>query len=145
MSTLSNSEILGTVISLMTEKANQVAFEELKKYEKAHENAYIDQEIRDIVQQRAASDLLLKTCSFKPSPEIDLDTLKGEFENWFLLEEEQNLRQSIVSTITLELKKRYKPGEENLTFTERFLKKVKEQGKQMNTVGLMDSLKDQKP
>jgi len=140
MALLSNGEIVTNTVLMINEKASSVAKEELSKYEKEHTNALIEQDLRELVLQRAGSELMLRMCNFKPGTEIDLDTLKERFENWFVTEEEARLRQMCVSAISEELKKRAKPGDENLTFTDKFLRSVKERGKSMNTVNLMQDL-----
>lgn len=142
MGQLSNGEIVTNIVMMINEKASSVAREELSNYEKAHTNALIEQDLRELVVQRAGSELMLRMCNFKPGTDVDSDTLRERFDSWFVTEEEARLRQMCESAITEELRKRTKPGEENLTFTEKFLKSVKERGKSGNTVSLMQDLKD---
>lgn len=129
------------ISELVTSTAAQVAFEEIREYEKEHENHIVDMDIKDLVKQRATSELMFRTCNFKCSiKEPDEEEFRGEFENWFLLDENDKLRNMCKMLVRDEVAKRIKPGEENLTFTDRYLRKIKEEGKNYSTLSLLNEM-----
>ncbi len=141
MSELTGNEYLAQITQLATEKAAFVANSEITHYEKEHPNALVTSEVREIIMQRATSLIMLRLCNFKGSRDGGADMLKELFENWYLIEEKE-LRESTFANIDHEVKKRIQPGDENLSFSERFRKEVAKNAKEGNTISLLNSLKD---
>ncbi len=143
MSALSNGEILAATVELINQRATLVATEEIERFLADHENALIDGEIRGIVNQRATSELMLRMSNFVPGDDIaDQEDLTTRFEKWFAENEETRLHQMCNSCIGEELKSHEVVGDENLTFTEKFRKLVKDRSKSGTAVNLMKNLSE---
>lgn len=141
MSGLSNQEILSATVQLINARATAIANEEMELYLKENQNALIDGEIRGIINQRVNSELMLRMSNFKPGTETaDQDALTDHFNRWFADGEEEHLRNMCHSCIAEELKKHTLPDEENLSFTEKFQRAVRERAKSGNTANLMKDL-----
>lgn len=143
MADLTKEEVVKTMTDIAVLMANQIADEEIRRFEKENPNELVEQDIKALVKQRCLSELMFRTCNYKKDKEITtVQDLETDFKKWIAMEEEQKLRNMCHGCIRTELNKRYKPGEENLTFTERYLRKVKEQQKNhaSNVASLMSDL-----
>lgn len=141
MAKITKDDRIRIISELVSQTASQIAFEEMKKFEKENPNELIDTEVKDLVKQRAVSELMFRTCYFRcPDEEIEELDFRDQFTAWFVSDEEAKLRNMCHSNTASELQKRRKPGEENLTFTERYLKKVREEGKKRSTTAILSDL-----
>ena len=130
MAELNKDEIIKTLTDVAVLKATQFADDEISKFEKSNPNELVDQEVKALVRQRCISELMFRMCNYKKNKEITtVSDLETDFTNWITMGEEVKIRNMCVGTIKGELKKRSRPGDENLTFTDRYLRKVKQQQK----------------
>ena len=127
MSNLTTETILSMTGEIVVFKATLIAQEETIRYEKEHPNELVTDEIRELIIERAISQLTFQTCNFRYPSDINEEMqLKKHFDEWFAAEEEQRLRRMCYLTIQKELASRRKPGDENLSFTERYLLQAEE-------------------
>lgn len=141
MSEITKEALVPYLTELLSEKAKVIAFEEFQKFEKEHPNELVTAETRDFVLQRTTSELFLTLNSFNVgSLSLDTEEIKERFEEWFATSEEAHIRKVCASTAMEWVKKQSKPGDENLTFTEKFLRKVKENQKNGNVTTILNDL-----
>lgn len=141
MAKISKDDRMKIISEMVSDIASRVAFEEMQKFEKENPNELIDVEVKDLVKQRAVSELMFRTCNFRClEDDIEEMDFRDLFTSWFVEFEEAKLRNMCHSNTKTELSKRRKPGEENLTFTERYLKKVREEGKKRSTSAILSDL-----
>lgn len=127
MSNLSTEDILSMTGEIVVFKATLIATEETIRYENEYPDELFDAELRNLVIERAISQLTFQTCNFKcPSDIEDEMQLKEYYDAWFAAEEEPRLRKMCYHTIRKELDARRRPGDEYLSFTDRYIRQVKE-------------------
>lgn len=127
MSNLTTETILSMIGEIVVFKATLIATEETIRYENENPNELLNDEIRNLITERAISQLTFQTCNFKcPSDITDEMQLKEYYDKWFAAEEEEHLRKMCYYTIRKELDARKQPDDENLSFTERYLRQVNE-------------------
>lgn len=139
MGDFSNEGYLAYISELVNNKATNLACEEMSRYEKEHPNYLIIPEVRTIVIQRAIADIMLHLGTFHHDDSMDRNAILSQFEEWFI-GEEGACRTATYGNIDMEVKKRIVPGEENLSFTERFRKQVAESRKTGSSIGLVNNL-----
>ena len=127
MSNLTTETILSMTGEIVVFKATLIATEEMIRFENENPTELLTDEVRNLITERAISQLTFQTCNFKcPSDLMDEMQLKEYFDKWFAEEEEERLRKMCYFTIRKELEARRRPDDENLSFTERYLRQVKE-------------------
>ena len=127
MSNLTTETILSMTGEIVVFKATLIATEEMIRFENENPTELLTDEVRNLITERAISQLTFQTCNFKcPSDITEEMQLKEYFDKWFAEEEEERLRKMCYFTIRKELEARRSPGDENLSFTERYLRQVKE-------------------
>lgn len=127
MSNLTTETILSMTGEIVVFKATLIATEEMIRFENENPKELLTDEVRNLITERAISQLTFQTCNFKcPSDLMDEMQLKEYFDKWFAEEEEERLRKMCYFTIRKELEARRRPDDENLSFTERYLRQVKE-------------------
>ena len=127
MSNLTTETILSMTGEIVVFKATLIATEEMLRFENENPKELLTDEVRNLITERAISQLTFQTCNFKcPSDLMDEMQLKEYFDKWFAEEEEERLRKMCYFTIRKELEARRRPDDENLSFTERYLRQVKE-------------------
>ena len=136
-------DLVQLLCSFATEKAVGVSREEFEKFVEQNPNELVDPQIEQKVLQRATSELIIEMNKFPVQKDIDnSDTLQDQFETWFIENEEASLRLLCQSTIREILDKEKVPGDENLTFTDKFLRKVRENSKNRNVANIMKELNE---
>ena len=127
MSNLTTETILSMTGEIVVFKATLIATEEMIRFENENPKELLTDEVRNLITEWAISQLTFQTCNFKcPSDLMDEMQLKEYFDKWFAEEEEERLRKMCYFTIRKELEARRRPDDENLSFTERYLRQVKE-------------------
>ncbi len=128
---LSNQEILSGTVEFIGTTANTVTNEEFKKYKSENPDDLLTDEIIKIVRERMHSELMMLMGSFSAGNDIeDLDDLYRRIKEWFVSGEEEHLRTMCQSCIKEQIKKTEVAGEdEHLSFTEKYLRAVKENSK----------------
>ena len=127
---LKDQELLSALVDVIDHHATTTAHKVLTTYQDEHPNEFITDDIRKTLRQRANSELMLRMSNFAPGQDVaDFEDLTGRFNAWFTAGEEEHLEQMCESIITAELHKNRPPEEEELSFTERYLKAVKENSK----------------
>ncbi|MBE6014188.1 MAG: hypothetical protein E7241_02305 [Lachnospiraceae bacterium] len=120
---LNNQELLSALVDYIDKNATFAAHEALTNYEKEHPNEFITDDIRKTLRQRANSELMLRMSNFAPGDDVaDYEDLTSRFEEWFRNGEEEHLAKMCTSIIEMEVKKNTAPEEEELSFTERYLR-----------------------
>ncbi len=137
----SKEEMIARISQLIVEKAGIVAREEITAFEKANPSVNLPNELQEKVIQRAGSELLFRMNYFKDYEEgISDENLVTNFESWYLLEEDEKLRRVCQGNIKDLLSKMKVNEDDGLSFTERFLKKVRTEGRTQSTVEIMNGL-----
>lgn len=132
MSNLTTEDILSMTGEIVVFKATLIATEETVRYENEYPDELFDAELRNLVIERAISQLTFQTCNFKCPPEIEDEMkLKEYYDEWFAAEEETRLRKMCYYTIRKELDFRRRPGDEYLSFTDRYIRQVQENQKKL--------------
>ena len=127
---LKDQELLSALVDVIDHNATSTARKALDVYQNEHPNEFITDDIRKTLRQRANSELMLRMSNFAPGDDVaDFEDLTERFEKWFHAGEEEHLEQMCESIITAELRKITSPEEEEMSFTERYLKAVKENSK----------------
>lgn len=127
MSNLTTEDILNMTGEIVVFKAKLIATEETVRYEEEFPDEIFDAELRNLVIERAISQLTFQTCNFKCPSEIEDELqLKEYYDEWFAAEEEHRLRRMCYHTIRKELDSRKRPGDELLSFTDRYLRDTRE-------------------
>ena len=93
MSNLTTETILSMTGEIVVFKATQIATEEMNRFENENPKEFLTDEVRNLITERAISQLTFQTCNFKcPSDHMDEMQLKEYFDKWFAAEEEERLR-----------------------------------------------------
>lgn len=109
------------IADLVSEKAIDIAHQEIGKYAQDHPEAYITEEMKAKTVERAISQLSFNLNSFLPGSETDKEEIKKLFDSWFTDKEEQALRTTCVHCLDSEIKKMQKDEDPNLSFLDRYL------------------------
>ena len=127
---LKDQELLSALVDVIDHNATSTAHKVLTAYQDEHPNEFITDDIRKTLRQRANSELMLRMSNFAPGDDVaDFEDLTSRFNTWFNDGEEAHLEQMCESIITAELRKNTTPEEEELSFTERYIKAVRENSK----------------
>ncbi|MCR5273406.1 MAG: hypothetical protein K6E13_10575 [Lachnospiraceae bacterium] len=126
MGTLSNEETLKYTIELLSFSVDDVVMQEVSAYRNGHPDDVITADLIAVITQKAISELMLRTGNFDTSAVTDKDSLSDEFRRWFKSSEEETLRRICRNSIKNYFESDAK-SDENLTFTERYLRKIREQ------------------
>ena len=128
---LSNQEILSASVEYINTTASLIENEEIKKYKSSNPDDLITDDIIKLVRQRMNSELMLRMSNFNAGENVEnLDDLNNRIKEWFSSGEEEHLRTMCQSIIKEEVRKMEKSGEtEDLSFTEKYLRAVKENSK----------------
>lgn len=128
---LSNQEILSATVEFINTTANSISDEELRKYQHENPNDLMTDEIIKTVKERMNSELMLRMSNFMAGGNVEtLDDLNARIRNWFSSGEEKHLRAMCHSCINERIKKsKVSDEDENLSFTEKYLRAVKQNSK----------------
>ncbi|SFI02863.1 hypothetical protein SAMN04487830_11854 [Pseudobutyrivibrio sp. OR37] len=111
---------LNDIISVVEDKAKQIADEEIVKYNKAFPELNLTEEARDLTRQRALSQLTLQLSKFHFKDGSELDE---QFNEWFASNEEEDLRKACKHCLDSEAKKIRESASGNLSSLDAYLKK----------------------
>ena len=128
---LSNQEILSATVEFINTTANSISDEELRKHQHENPNDLMTDEIIKTVKERMNSELMLRMSNFMAGENVEsLDDLNARIRNWFSSGEEEHLRAMCHSCIKERVKKTQINEEDaNLSFTEKYLRAVKQNSK----------------
>ena len=113
------------VAGLVDEKAKAIAEQEVSKYVMDNPGVEISSEIREIVRQRAHSQLTFHLAAFRSRPD---EKIEEAFEAWFSSTQEEDLRKACNRAIKEELGKIAHEEDENLSFLDKYLRDHKRGG-----------------
>lgn len=130
MGQLTKEQVVARSSELAVTTATALSREELNKYEKEHPSELLTPEIRALVEQRCISELILHLNSFVLAAEdSEEEQLSNHFKAWFSENEEARFRLMCVTATRDEIKKHAAPGDENLSYIEKFKRMVAENSK----------------
>lgn len=111
---------LGDMISVVEEKAKQVADEEILKYSASYPELNLTEEAKNAALTRCISQMTLQLSKFRFKSSEDLEE---QFKNWFETNEEDDLRKTCRHCLDEEAKKIRYANEQNLSSLDSYLKK----------------------
>ncbi len=128
---LSNQEILSATVEFINTTANSISDEELRKHQHENPNDLMTDDIIKTVKERMNSELMLRMSNFMAGENVEnLNDLNARIRNWFSSGEEDHLRAMCHSCINERIKKNQVSDEDaNLSFTEKYLRAVKQNSK----------------
>ncbi len=129
MGNLSNEETLKYTIELLSFNVDDVVMQEISAYRDSHPDDVITADLVGVITQQAISELMLKAGNFNAPEATDKDSLEAAFKVWFKEGEEETLRRICRNSLKEHFELENADNNENLTFTERYLKKIRDQRK----------------
>ena len=111
---------LNDMISVVEEKAKQIANEEIAKYATSHPELNLTEDAKTATLTRAISQLPLQLSKFRFKPGSELDE---QFSAWFESNEEEDLRKTCRHCLEDEAIKIRNANEKNLSSLDAYLKK----------------------
>lgn len=111
---------INEIIQVVEKKAENIAEEEIVKYNKDFPEITLTDEAKEAVRIRSTSQLTLQLSKFRFHKEVDLDE---QFESWFAQNEEEDLRRTCRHCLEDEAKKIRESNEKNLSSLDAYLKK----------------------
>ena len=108
------------MISVVEEKAKQIANEEIAKYATSHPELNLTEDAKTATLTRAISQLPLQLSKFRFKPGSELDE---QFSAWFESNEEEDLRKTCRHCLEDEAIKIRNANEKNLSSLDAYLKK----------------------
>ena len=128
---LSNQEILAATVEFINSTAASISDEELRTYQHENPNDILTDEIIKTVKERMNSELMLRMSNFMAGANVETrDDLSSRIKEWFSAGEEEHLRAMCQSCIKELIKKTNVSNEdENLSFTAKYLRAVRENSK----------------
>ena len=111
---------LNDMISVVEEKAKQIANEEIAKYATSHPELNLTEDAKTATLTRAISQLPLQLSKFRFKPGSELDE---QFSAWFESNEEEDLRKTCRHCLEDEAIKIRNASEKNLSSLDAYLKK----------------------
>lgn len=111
---------LSDMISVVEEKAKQIANEEIAKYATSHPELNLTEDAKTATLTRAISQLTLQLSKFRFKPGSELDE---QFSSWFESNEEDDLRKTCRHCLEDEAIKIRNANEKNLSSLDAYLKK----------------------
>lgn len=118
--------IMGELVSSF---AVRISSEEISAYQKDNPDAVVSADAKDLIQKRAVSELMLRSCYFKCDSDMDEQGFKEAFEEWFATSEEEKLRNMCYTNIKEEVAKNASDVDDNLSFSEKCHKHIQEEWK----------------
>jgi len=111
---------LGTIITVLENKAESIANEELLGYTKEHPELNLTDDVKTTVRTRSISQLTLQLSKFKFMENEDLEE---QFNNWFAANEEDDLRKACRHCLDEEAQKIREAKNGSLSSLDAYLKK----------------------
>ena len=114
--------MLEEIAKIASEKAIEIAIQETHKFKEDHMEIEISDAMREIVKERAVSQMTFHLNSFKATDGSEAD-LTDQFEAWFSGNQEDELRKSCKRCLEEEAAKLGDGNDENASFLEKYMKK----------------------
>lgn len=111
---------LNEIIPVVEKKAEQIADQEIVKYNKDYPEINLTDDARIAVKQRAISQLTLQLSKFRFKSEIDLE---DQFDKWFESTEQDDLHRACRHCLEDETRKIRESNGQNLSSLDQYLKK----------------------
>ena len=127
MGTITKEDKLSIMGELVSSFAIRVLSEEISAYHKDNPDAVISADSKDLIQKRAVSELMLRSCYFKCDSDMDEEGFKEAFKEWFTTSEEKKLRNMCYTNVKAEVAKTSSDVDDNLSFSERCHKHIQEE------------------
>lgn len=113
--------MLEEIAKIVSEEAQKTAENEIGLFKQNNPDAYVDEEIKHLIIERAISQLSFHINSFKTQENSD-NSIEEQFEAWYRAEPEEMLRKTCREGLRREIEKRRKDEDPNMSFLERYLK-----------------------
>ena len=111
---------INNIIQIVEDKAEEIANQEIVKFNKEFPEVNLTDEARESVRIRSTSQLTLQLSKFHFHGNEELDE---QFNNWFSENEEEDLRRTCRHCLEDEAKKIREGNEKNLSSLDVYLKK----------------------
>ena len=111
---------INEIIQVVQKKAEEIAEQEIVKYNKDFPEINLTDEAKESVRIRSTSQLTLQLSKFRFHKDLDLDE---QFNNWFAQNEEDDLRRTCRHCLEDEAKKIREANGKNLSSLDAYLKK----------------------
>ena len=108
------------VADLVSQKATDIAHEEIGKYSVANPEVSLNDSMKSLCVERAISQLSFKLNSFRNTTAESADDVDDLFEQWFVENEEDDLRAACRHCLEAEVKKLAKDEDPNLSWLDKF-------------------------
>ena len=121
------------IAKLISDKATQVAEEEVGRYRQEHPEIHVGDDIKNTVVQRSISQLTFQMNHFRAPETLTEEQVQELFEDWYKKNEQDNLKNLCYRCVNDEVEKlRDDDDDSNLTFLEKYLKDHKRKGLNVN-------------
>ncbi|MCR4568159.1 MAG: hypothetical protein K5769_08900 [Pseudobutyrivibrio sp.] len=111
---------LGIIIQLVQNKAKEVSEQEIKRYIKDFPEINLTEEVKNVIETRAISQLTLQLGNFRI---IEGQEQDKQFDAWFTSYEEEHLRKTLRHCLNEEANKIRLSSQKNLSSLDAYLKK----------------------
>ena len=121
------------IAKLISDKATQVAEEEVGRYRQEYPEIQVGDDIKTTVVQRSISQLTFQMNHFRAPETLTEEQVQELFEDWYKKNEQENLKNLCYRCVNDEVEKlRDDDDDSNLTFLEKYLKDHKRKGLNVN-------------
>ena len=111
---------LNAIIPVVEKKAEQIAEQEIVKYNKDFPELNLTEQAKNAVKQRAISQLTLQLSKFRFKSDSDLEE---QFDNWFETAEQDDLHKACRHCLEDEARKIREDNGQSLSNLDKYLKK----------------------
>ena len=109
--------MLEEIAAIISEKAIEIASQEVSKYVMDNPGTDISEDLRNLVKDRALAQITFNVSKLRIR---DKDNLTEEVNTWFTETEEEQLRKTCKECIKTELAKLHKDEDPNMSFLDRY-------------------------
>ena len=110
---------LGEIIQVVQSKAEEIAEQEIVRYNKEYPELNLTDEAKEAVRIRSTSQLTLQLSKFRFH---ENEELEAQFNNWFSQNEEEDLRKTCKHCLDEEAKKIRNENSKNISSLDSYLK-----------------------
>ena len=111
---------LNAIIPVVEKKAEQIAEQEIVKYNKDFPELNLTEQAKNAVKQRAISQLTLQLSKFRFKSDSDLEE---QFDNWFETAEQDDLHKACRHCLEDEARKIREDNGQSLSNLDKYLKR----------------------
>ena len=99
MGTITKEDKLSIMGELVSSFAIRVSSEEISAYQKDNPDAVISADSKDLIQKRAVSELMLRSCYFRCDSDMDEEGFKEALKNGLPLQRRKSLEICAIPTL----------------------------------------------